>query len=219
MKKCCIISAGDVNLTLLNKKKNEYDFFIAADAGYEKAIEANITPDLLVGDFDSLSQSAFPHLSDIEKTDGPQFVRFPIDKDYSDTYLALEEGIKRGFNCFDIYGALGGDRFSHTMANIQTMYAMKKKQVNVTVIGQNEILYFLQNETLTLTLPPLSTFSVFSLEKETLGVTITGAKYNLENTTLSSDFPLGLSNKTVQDEVLITVGEGCLLVITEFSSI
>ena len=38
MKKCCIISAGDVNLTLLEKKKDGYDYFIAADAGYEKAI-------------------------------------------------------------------------------------------------------------------------------------------------------------------------------------
>ena len=171
-----------------------------------------------MGDFDSLSQNISQHPDGIKKTDAPQFVRFPVDKDYSDTYLALEEGIKRGFNCFDLYGTLGGDRFSHTMANIQTLHAMKKKQVNVTAIGQNEILYFLQNETLALSLPLHSTFSVFSLATETNGITIVGAQYSLENLTLTNDFPLGLSNKTVADETFITAGEGCLLVITEFSA-
>ena len=170
-----------------------------------------------MGDFDSLSPALHSRLSAPTQADTPRFIQFPKDKDYSDTYLALEEGLKRHFDEFDIYGALGGDRFSHSLANIQTLCALKNKKVNATIIGKNEILYLLQNETLTLTLPPMTTFSVFSLSKESKGVTITGAKYNLENATLTNDFPLGLSNKTIGENTSITTGKGYLLVIIESS--
>ena len=62
-------------------------------------------------------------------------ITFPIEKDYSDTHLALEEGFKQGYTNFDVYGALGGDRFSHSVANLQTLCAMKSKGVSVTLIG------------------------------------------------------------------------------------
>lgn len=210
MKKiCCIISAGDVNLPLLKEMKSEYDCFIAADMGYEKAKKAGITPSLLIGDFDSISQS-------IENlTDKIEIIKYPIEKDYSDTHLALEEGIKLGYTGFHIYGALGGDRFSHSLANLQTLCAMKSKGISVTLMGDKEQVYLLQNETLTLTPPIGSSFSVFSLSDEVSGVTLTGAKYPLKNATLTNVMPLGLSNQSVEDIVTITTKKGYLLVILE----
>lgn len=216
MKKCCIISAGDVNLTLLEKKKDAYDYFIAADAGYEKALKANITPDLVVGDFDSLSQPSLISTFNAEKSDTPQFIRFPIEKDYSDTHLALEEGIKQGYTIFDVYGALGGDRFSHSIANLQTLCTMKSNGISVTLLGTKEAVFLLQNETLSLTPPIGSTFSVFSLSDRTKNVSIKGAKYPLKNTILTNSFPLGVSNQTTDDTIHISVGDGFLLVILEF---
>ena len=216
MKKCCIISAGDVNLTLLEKKKDTYDYFIAADAGYEKAIEANITPNLVVGDFDSFSQPPLIPTSNAEKNGAPQFIRFPIEKDYSDTHLALEEGFKQGYTNFDVYGALGGDRFSHSMANLQTLCTMKSNGISVTLLGTKEEVFLLQNETLSLTPPIGSSFSVFSLSDRTKNVTLKGAKYPLENATLTNSFPLGVSNQTTDDTIDISVGDGFLLVILEF---
>ena len=210
MKKCCIISAGDVNLALLEKKKEEYNFFIAADAGYEKAILANIIPNIVVGDFDSTSQ---PPASN---QDSMQVIRFPIEKDYSDTHLAIEEGIKHGFTHFDVYGALGGDRFSHSVANLQTLCAMKSKGVSVTLIGMKESVFLLKNESLALHPPIGSTFSVFSLSDSATKVTIKGAKYSLENETLTNAFPLGVSNQSVADTIDISVKEGFLLVILEY---
>lgn len=207
MKKiCCIISAGDVNLSLLKEKKSNYDFFIAADLGFEKAKEAGIIPALLVGDFDSISH--FP--SAVKK------IQFPIEKDYSDTQLAIEEGIKLGFTSFHIYGALGGDRFSHSIANLQTLCLMKSKGVSVTLIGEKEMVYLIKNESLTLTPPIGSTFSVFSMSDKTTGVSITGAKYPLENAILTHLSPLGLSNQSVEQSVTIKTTDGYLLVILEF---
>lgn len=212
---CCIISAGDVNTTLLREKKSEYDFFIAADLGFEKAKQSGIFPYMLVGDFDSIGHSLCNPLPHNQNNKEIQVIQFPIEKDYSDTYLAIEEGIKLGYTNFHIYGALGGDRFSHSIANLQTLCAMKSKGVTITLIGTNEIVYLLENEPLTLTPPLGSTFSIFSLSDKATGVTITGAKYPLEDATLTSTFPLGVSNHSTSTEISISVKEGYLLVILE----
>lgn len=210
MKKlCCIISAGDVNLSLLRANKSKYDFFIAADLGYEKAKEADITPSLLVGDFDSIGQ--FPVATDVSVN----IIRHPVEKDYSDTYLALEEGIKLGYTNFHIYGALGGDRFSHSLSNIQTLCTMKSKNISATIIGMHEQLYLLENESITLTPPIKSSFSVFSLSDTATGVSIEGAKYYLDDATLTNTHPIGLSNESVENTITISVKTGYLLVILE----
>jgi len=215
MKKCCIISAGDVNLALLGKSKNEYSLFIAADGGYDKALLANITPDLLIGDFDSISQGIVSNVQTTTSETSLQVIRHPIEKDYSDTHLAIEEGLKQGFTHFDVYGALGGDRFSHSIANLQTLCTMKSKGASVTLKGMHETVFLLKKETLILHPTIGSSFSVFSLSDKTTGVTIKGAKYPLENDTLTNSFPLGVSNQSISDTVEISVNDGFLLVILE----
>ena len=205
---CCIISAGDVNQKLLKSKKNEYDCFIGADLGYQKALELGIEPTILVGDLDSLGH--FPVTQS-----NITLIRHPVEKDLSDTHLALEEGIKLGYNTFHVYGALGGKRLSHSLSNIQTLVSMKNKNVHVTLMGENETVSLLKNESLTLNLPKNTSFSVFSLSDTSLGVSITGSKYTLSNTTLSNDYPLGLSNESTEKETTISVKDGCLLLIIE----
>ena len=143
------------------------------------------------------------------------FRRKPIEKDFSDTHLAIEEGIKLGYTHFHVYGPLGGDRFSHSLANIQTLLFMKKKNVSVTLIGMHETIYLLDKETLQLTPPLHSTFSIFSLSDLCTGVTIEGGKYPLRDATLTNDFPLGISNESLNSMISISVDDGFLLVILE----
>ena len=50
MKLCCIVGAGPSELYTV---KDAY--IIAADAGIEKLNKAGIVPDMIIGDFDSLS--------------------------------------------------------------------------------------------------------------------------------------------------------------------
>lgn len=212
---CCIISAGDVNRTLLQKNKSDYTLFIAADLGYEKALESGIFPSILVGDFDSLGQFNDNDQKFVPDFDKTKLVPYPIEKNLSDTHLAIEEGIKLGYQHFHVYGALGGDRFSHSIANLQTLCAMKSKGICVTLMGEKEIVYLLQNETLLLTPPIGSTFSLFSLSKESTNITITGAKYSLTDATLTNDYPLGLSNQSICEQVSVSAGDGYLLLILE----
>lgn len=228
-KLCCIISAGDVNLPLLKEKKSEYDYFIAADLGFAKAKEAGITPNQVVGDFDSLGHipcesSLVPEKNELsskfkpfpqENKPSTKVKCYPPEKDKSDTHLAIEEGISLGYMHFHVYGALGGDRFSHSIANLQTICGMKSKGIHITLIGEKEIVYVIQNETLKFSSKINSTFSVFSLSEKTSGVSITGAKYPLDNATLTYDFPLGVSNLSTKETVTVSSKEGILFVLLE----
>ena len=79
-------------------------FVIAADSGYNRCVENNIAPDLLVGDMDSIKGSV-PDASDIP------IVRAPCEKDDTDTMLAIKIGFERGYRDFVLTGVTGGKRW------------------------------------------------------------------------------------------------------------
>ena len=105
MKLCCIVGAGPSELYTVDGA-----FIIAADAGIEKLNKAGIVPDLIIGDFDSLGT----------RPSGENVRVFPIEKDDTDTMLALKEAISLGYDTVIISGGLGGE-LDHTMANLQTL--------------------------------------------------------------------------------------------------
>ena len=111
MKTCYIVGAGD--FTSRGLAPAEGDLLIAADGGYDWLRQSRLTPDFLLGDLDSLG--VLPSLP--AKT---KLLRYPVEKDDTDTALALEEGWNRGYRSFALYGC-GGGRPDHFMANLQTM--------------------------------------------------------------------------------------------------
>lgn len=118
MGKCIIIGAGACDTKLLDQLlvvKNE-DLCIAADGGLDYLIQIGRTPDLVLGDMDSLQAQAL--------TDSLQVKRLPIEKDDTDMLAAIKEGLAAGYEQFELYGALGG-RLDHTLANIQCLLDRK----------------------------------------------------------------------------------------------
>ncbi len=202
MKKTCIIIAGgDVTEQIYLP---EHAFVICADCGYLHALKQQIIPDLLVGDFDSYTDQ-LP-----EKT---EIVRLPIEKDVSDTWYAVQWAMEHGFENFEIYGACGGERIDHTIANLQLMRFMAMKHLNAVLYAGIQILLTVTPEkSFCFQKEAYPHFSVFALSNICRGVTIKGAKYALENAELVSHFPLGLSNET-EDQAEISVQEGNLLLI------
>ena len=91
-------------------KPNESDLVIAADSGYLKLKKLGITPDLAVGDFDSLGEIP---------TD-TEVVKHPVKKDDTDTLLAIKIGIEKGFREFHFYGCTG-NRLDHTFGALQNL--------------------------------------------------------------------------------------------------
>ena len=105
---CYIIGAGEC--APMDFDPGETDLLIAADGGYRAVCDAGMRPDLIVGDFDSLG--GVP-------TDAP-VIRCPVEKDDTDTMIAIKEGLARGYQRFQIYGGLGG-RLDHTIANLHAL--------------------------------------------------------------------------------------------------
>ena len=200
MRKCIIIGAADFTLP---KHICEGDLIIAADGGYDRAVAANITPSLFIGDMDSLG-SALPE--NIEK------ITFPERKDYTDMHLSYLEGKKRGFKSFEIYGGTGG-RADHTFANISLLLAIAKDKNRANMIAEGQTYTVIHEDEITLSGNPGEYVSVFAIGDRAEGVTLQGLDYEIENATLTPDFPLGVSNRFTDSEARISVRKGALLII------
>ena len=197
---CYLIGAGAFSRRGLYPKDG--DCVIAADGGYIMLNTAGITPDLLVGDFDSLAQIP----PDIPiKTYAPE-------KDETDLALAFREGMERGYRTFRIYGASGG-REDHTFANLQLLGSASRKGCECRMICPAFDVYTVTNGTLNLPKLKQGTIvSVFCHGNQAEGVTLTGLKYPLTNATLTCDEPIGVSNESTGADESVTVHSGTLLV-------
>lgn len=91
---CYIFGAG--SFYGLTARPRAGDFTIAADGGWLACRKTEVIPDLLLGDFDSLSA----------QPDFPNILRVPVEKDDTDTMLAVKTGLERGETEFHIYGGM-----------------------------------------------------------------------------------------------------------------
>ncbi len=216
--KCIIISAG--NFAPLDIKINEDDFVIACDAGFMYAQQLGILPDLIVGDFDSAAEAdpaVLRGIREIAEHDPDRIVKLDVRKDDTDTIKAVKIGLSKGYQKFYLYGALGGRRFDHSFANIQTLTFIKHNGGRGYIFDQDRMIMIAENETIRFNRGNTGYLSVFSLSEKSTGVTLKGLMYNLDNGELTSDFPLGVSNEFIIDEEAeVTVTDGTLLIITEF---
>ena len=216
-KRCIIISAG--HFTPMEIPIGEEDLVIACDAGFIYAEQMGILPDLIVGDFDSLSESGSPairSLEEIARMSPERIVKLDVKKDDTDTLKAIRIGFERGYRKFMLYGALGGKRFDHSLASIQTLLFIKHQGGCGYIMEEDSITLIAENETIRFHRGNSGMISVFSLSEVSKGVTLKGLMYTLEDAELRNDFPLGVSNEFIIDEEAeITVGDGTLLIVAQ----
>ncbi len=175
------------------------DFVLAADGGLRHTEKLNITPHGIIGDFDSLGYVP----------EGAQV--FPVEKDDTDAMLAARKGLELGYRKFLFYGALDGPRLDHTIANFQTLQFLADRDAAAYLVGRDYIVTVIKNETLTFPETCEGILSLFCLGPDAEGVTIEGLHYPLENGTLTSGFPLGVSNHFTGRQARIAVEKGSLL--------
>ena len=197
---CYIVSAGDMAQPFPKTEKD--DIIIAADAGYLHLEALGIEPDVLLGDFDSMSLR-----------EDKQALVYPVRKDDTDTMLAIRTGFEKGYKDFVIYGALGGERTDHSIANIQSLGYIAEHGGRGTLIGNGEFFTLIRDGATVISSEENKTFSVFAYGGKAEGVTIEGSQYDIGNAELSPFFPLGVSNKFRSTSVKIEVKKGCLLIV------
>lgn len=200
MKTCYVIGAGDCSKLEINKRHG--DVVIAADGGLKYLKNVDIKPDIIIGDFDSLD--FLP--------DGENVIRLKPEKDVTDMYAAVEEGLKLGCDSVCLYGATGG-RIDHTLANIQLIASLAEKNISACIRDGNTVITALHNGTLKFDSSHKGYISVFSHTDECTGVFLRGLKYSLENAALSNKYPLGVSNEFLSTDSKIIVENGTLIIV------
>ena len=178
------------------------DCVLCADAGWRIAEALGIKPDIAVGDFDS---SALPGDCPVEK--------HPVIKDDSDAMLCVRRGLALGYRDFYIVGGLGG-RLDHTLANVQTLSFLAHRGAKAVLCDGNYRLEAVRSGTVRVPRAP-GKLSVFALGGVWTGVSIRGAKYEIEDAEITPDFPIGMGNDFTADYAEIGVQNGTLLIVAQ----
>lgn len=201
---CChIVGAGDFSHNLL--KIEEGDVVIACDKGYSHLEKAGIKCHFCIGDFDSLGS--------VPKGDFHTTV-LPTVKDVTDTHAACDKALSMGFKKIKIYGALGGSRFSHSIANLQLLCRLCRLGCEAMIIDENCIVIPLKDGELVFPKEQKGFVSVFSMSGE-VKYSCEGLKYTVNEHPLDCLFALGVSNEFVGVESKIRIFGGIGVIVVE----
>ncbi|MBO5571760.1 MAG: thiamine diphosphokinase [Ruminococcus sp.] len=210
MNKWCAIFAGgdmpDMKPYSLPVYYKNFECVICADSGYKHAKRLGIVPDVIVGDFDSY---------DGELPEGAEVIRTIPEKDDTDTLMAIKKAISLGYKELFLFGALGGKRFEHTVANIQAMMYAREHGCKLGIYGESTLLlqgaedgeqnYLREDEGTYL--------SVFAMTESADIEYMRGVKYPLENYRMVQSFPIGVSNEITGTTADIKLKSGVVLIV------
>lgn len=207
MRICHIFAGGELGSNVTKEYFRTRDgFVICADSGYEHAKKLGLRPDVIVGDFDSY-KGKLP-------TDA-EIIRTVPEKDDTDTLMAVKIAIERGYKAIWLYGALGGARFDHAVANIQTMLYAREHGAEMTIYGRDILRLQTGDDGPQLYPRTSGYFSVFAITEKVKIRYLCGVKYPLEKYEMLRSFPIGVSNEITEDMALLSIDEGIALIVQQ----
>ena len=203
MKRCVIVGGGEINnVSAIKKYLSENDFYIFCDSGLFHKKKLDISPNLIVGDFDSHEKPE----TNIET------IVLPREKDDTDTVFAVKEGIKRGFTNFLLLGVCGG-RLDHTLGNVSILLMLHSKGMTGKIVDDYSEMEILDSETKYID-NSFSYFSLLNIDGTCRGVNEKNAKFPLENAEITSEYQYGISNEPLPGKgAEVNVKEGRALLI------
>jgi thiamine pyrophosphokinase len=185
------------------------DHVICADGGTHHARAMGVTPDVIVGDLDSLD----PGLCSELETAGVRFEVYPPRKDETDLELALRLAIDEGAEEIEILAMLGG-RLDQSLANLLLLARPEWAPAWVRVTEGDQTAWPVrggQETTIEGTSGDL--LSLVPLTPRATGVTLEGVEWPLHAATLRFGSTLTISNTLKAPRARLTIEEGLVLVI------
>lgn len=209
-----VVADGDVDLPLLRAlAEAEPATLIAADGGAARVLDAGLVPDVVVGDFDSLSAVARARLEQL----GVESRAAAADKDESDMELCLLAAHAAGATRVTIVGALGLVRPEHSVANLLLLADPRFDGMAVVIAGRGSRITRIGTSEgpgeVGLEGEPGDFVSLFPLGDAAEGVTTTGLRFGLADETLTLGPSRGLSNELLARHAHVSTRRGRLLVI------
>lgn len=172
------------------------DYTIVVDQAIDYVIKSGIKIDLMVGDFDSAKIELI--------SENTNKIKFEKEKDYTDTYGALQEAKRLNPQQIILIGGLGGPRWEHHHANLLLFDQFR----NLKIITDESVIYKLEiGEHL---VEDKGYVSIFGYPEAC--VTLTGFKYPLESFVFAPFNSMGISNEVENDVGVIKIHSGTALV-------
>ncbi|MGN0386441.1 MAG: thiamine diphosphokinase [Lachnospiraceae bacterium] len=209
MERCVIIGGADIgHYGRLKHMIRKDDYAIYCDSGLRHRERLEIVPSLIVGDFDS-----YP-IDRVE--DSTERIVLPCEKDDTDTVYAVKEAQKRGYKEFLLLGVLGG-RMDHSLGNLAILSYLRRNGCRGMIVddwGQVELIIAGEQAEIG---EEYAYFSLLAYNGTAKGVTISGAKYPLEEADITGQYQYGVSNEVLKGGCAkVSLREGELLLIKVF---
>jgi thiamine pyrophosphokinase len=213
-----VVVIGGGPLVLVDDVHRDADVVIAADSGLDHALAAGLTPRRLVGDLDSISPAGLRWAS----TNDLEVVRFPADKDATDTELALDvaaaialDGVPGCDASLVVLGGDDGERFDHLLATIGALGHPRLavfRSIDAR-LGDHRLAIVHPGRRAQLHLPAGATVSLLAAHGDCDGVVVTGTRWPLSEAHLRAGTTLGVSNVVTDPPVQVQVRRGVVTVI------
>lgn len=212
MKKAVIFLNGDkTDISRVKKIIDKNTFIIGCDGGTQHAIDLGLTPHVILGDMDSVSDELKKKLEDKKV----KLIQFPTKKDNTDAELALMYAIKQGCNEIILTGILG-TRIDHMLATIHMLANPKFKNIYLRIIEGNQNMYIVR-KSIKITGKKGDIASLIPLNGNSTGITTKNLAYTLQGETLQGWQTLGISNVMTKNTATISLANGVLLVVHQES--
>ncbi len=197
-----IYTGGTVFDEYVIEKPEKGDLIIAADAGYLTAQKMGITPNIVLGDFDTLGDENIP--------DGVECLRVPAEKNDTDTQLAVRTAIERGAGEIVIVGGLGGriDHTLSTLAILEDLWERKNDRIYAILTDGKNRVRFIRGSGVILPRSQYRYFSLIAADETVKGITLDGCKYPLKNGRISRRHQWAVSNEIVGNCALVEIKRG-----------
>jgi thiamine pyrophosphokinase len=209
-KQIIIASGGRFGDPIFFKKKIAEigaSLIIVCDGGVRHLQKLGITPDVIIGDMDSIEPAQLASYS----AQGVKIIKYPANKDFTDTELALDYALNLKPTAIYIWGALGG-RIDHTLANVFLLRKGKDASIKTYLIDEYCEAFIVDKEAAFVDAKGV-TVSLFAFSPQVEGLSLSGFVYPLKDAVLTMGESQGISNIIDEGHAKISVRVGNLLVI------
>lgn len=136
-----VIGAGSFEPTpYILEELGKCDYTIAVDGGLHHFIAMGISPDEVIGDFDSMSE----HAKKWMKEKAIAYTRYPTEKDKTDSSIALTRAVECGASEILMLGYTGS-RLDHSLANILMLDRLRKSDAKGKIVDANNVIMLIDN--------------------------------------------------------------------------
>jgi len=203
-----VICNGSItNYEYYKRYFDDVQLVICADGGAIHAKKMGVKPHILVGDFDSLQDEDLKWFENAET----EIVHYPVEKDMTDSEIAVDTAVDRGCTYIKIIGAFG-TRLDHSLANIFLLKKLLDKGINGSIINEDNEITLIKDK-ITLKKREGYNVSLIPITEKVEGVTTKGLYYPLHEATIEMGSTWGISNEFVDETAEVTIKRGIMLVI------